>query len=136
MDIDLLGGAVAAPPPGLAAPVHPSQPAGAGPMPPAPDAAALRAQADAAIDEAHAAQRNAAAAADLDALEDGTTHTIVYVSALVHLCDDDSAAGTFLRANLVKLLLKKSQIQRNMLVNISIASLMQARAVPVALHRR
>ena len=134
MDVDLLGGDVAAPPPGLAAPFLQVQPAGASALPPAPDAAAIRAQADAAIDEAHAAQRNAAAAADLDALEKGSTHAIVYISAPVHLCDDDSAAGTFLRANLVKFLLKKSQIQRNMLVNISIASLMQARAVPVALH--
>ena len=49
MDVDLLGEAVAAPPPGLAAPVHPAQPAGAGPMPPAYDAAALSAAADAAI---------------------------------------------------------------------------------------
>ena len=51
----LLGEAVAAPPPGLAAPVHPAKPAGAGPMPPAYDAAALSAAADAAIDQAHEA---------------------------------------------------------------------------------
>ena len=56
------------------------------------------------------------------------------MSAPVHLCDDDSAAGEHLRVTLIKNLLKKCKVQRNMLVNLTVATLTHARAVPVALH--